>query len=99
MPRSGLCPVLSLHQFLLLPLTTFISSEVWFLNKVIDTHQILMLLNFLAAGCTAYCGFFLAWLGALELLLLLLSCFSRVQLCVTPRTAAHQAPPSLGFSR
>ena len=35
----------------------------------------------------------------LQLLLLLLSRFSRVQLCVTPRTAAHQAPPSLGFSR
>ena len=31
--------------------------------------------------------------------LLLLSCFSRVRLCVTPETAAHQAPPSLGFSR
>ena len=29
----------------------------------------------------------------------LLSCFSRVQLCVTPQTAAHQAPPSLRFSR
>ena len=35
----------------------------------------------------------------LHLLLLLLSCFSRVQLCATPRPAAHQAPPSLGFSR
>ena len=33
------------------------------------------------------------------LLLLLLSRFSRVQLCVTPETAAPQAPPSLGFSR
>ena len=33
------------------------------------------------------------------LLLLLLSCFSCVQLCATPQTAAHQAPPSLGFSR
>ena len=33
------------------------------------------------------------------LLLLLLSHFSRVRLCVTPQTAAHQAPPSLGFSR
>ena len=32
-------------------------------------------------------------------LLLLLNCFSCVQLCVTPETAAHQAPPSLGFSR
>ena len=34
-----------------------------------------------------------------SLLLLLLSCFSRVRLCLTPQTAAHQAPPSLGFSR
>ena len=32
-------------------------------------------------------------------LLLLLSRFSRVRLCVTPETAAYQAPPSLGFSR
>ena len=32
-------------------------------------------------------------------MLLLLSCFSRVRLCVTPQTAAHQAPPSLGLSR
>jgi len=32
-------------------------------------------------------------------LLLLLSCFSRVRLCATPETAAHQALPSLGFSR
>ena len=31
--------------------------------------------------------------------LLLLSRFSRVQLCATPWTSAHQAPPSLGFSR
>ena len=31
--------------------------------------------------------------------LLLLSRFSRVRLCATPKTAAHQAPPSMGFSR
>ena len=30
---------------------------------------------------------------------LLLSRFSRVRLCATPKTAAHQAPLSLGFSR
>ena len=30
---------------------------------------------------------------------LLLSHFSRVRLCATPWTAAHQASPSLGFSR
>ena len=35
----------------------------------------------------------------LLLLLLLLSHFSRVRLCVIPQMAAHQAPPSLGFSR
>ena len=35
----------------------------------------------------------------LLLLLLLLSCFSRVWLCATPEMAAHQAPPSLGFCR
>ena len=34
-----------------------------------------------------------------RLLLLLLSRFSCVRLCATPQTAAHQAPPSLGFSR
>jgi len=35
----------------------------------------------------------------LLLLWLLLSHFSCVRLCATPETAAHQAPPSLGFSR
>ena len=35
----------------------------------------------------------------LLLLLLLLSRLSCVRLCATPETAAHQAPPSLGFSR
>ena len=35
----------------------------------------------------------------LLLLLLLQSLFSRVRLCGTPQMAAHQAPPSLGFSR
>ena len=32
-------------------------------------------------------------------MLLLLSCFSRVWLCATLSTAAHQAPLSMGFSR
>ena len=35
----------------------------------------------------------------IETLLLLLSRFSHVWLCGTPEMAAHQAPPSLGFSR
>ena len=38
------------------------------------------------------------WINKIGLLLLL-SLFSRVQLCATPEMAAHQAPPSLGFSR
>ena len=29
----------------------------------------------------------------------MLSCFSHVRLCATPQMAAHQAPPSMGFSR
>ena len=37
--------------------------------------------------------------AATLLLLLLLSRFSHVRLCVSPETAAHQAPPPLGFSR
>ena len=36
---------------------------------------------------------------AYKMLLLLLSRVSRVRLCATPQKAAHQAPPSLGFSR
>ena len=39
------------------------------------------------------------WHIAFTSWLLLLSHFSRVRLCVTPWMAAHQAPPSLGFSR
>ena len=35
----------------------------------------------------------------INILLLLLSRFSRVRLCAIPYMAAHQAPPSLGFSR
>ena len=56
-------------------------------------------------GCLGACCFlcprtlFLQSSSPLPLLLLLLSRFSRVLLCVTPWTAAHQAPPSMGFSR
>ena len=44
---------------------------------------------------------FISLFCAYELMhsLLLLSHFSRVQLCVIPQTSAHQAPPSLGSSR
>ena len=45
--------------------------------------------------------FYMLWWHSYRvmLLLLLLSRFSRVRLHATPQTAAHQAPPSPGFSR
>ena len=49
-------------------------------------------------GVFAKCVFCVLCQGT-WLLLLLLSRFSRVRLCVTPETATRQAPPSLGFSR
>ena len=62
------------------------SSQVWRL-EVWDQ----------GAGCVA---FFLKLLSlAYGWLLRLLSRFSRVQLLATPSTAAHLAPPSMGFSR
>ena len=45
------------------------------------------------------CGGNVNWYYGKRMLLLLLSRFSRVRLCATPETAAHQAPLSLGFSR
>ena len=44
-------------------------------------------------------GSFFSTSSPVLLLLLLLSRFSRVWLCSTLKTAAHQAPVSLGFSR
>ena len=41
----------------------------------------------------------IASISLLLLLLLLLSRFSCARLCATPSSEAHQAPPSLGFSR
>ena len=50
-------------------------------------------------NCESFCSSFVKNVIGNLMLLLLLSCFSHVQLCATPETAAHQAPPSLGFSR
>ena len=46
-----------------------------------------------------YITFNLIIYNFIYMLLLLLSHFSRVQLCVTPQMVAHWLPPSLGFSR
>ena len=51
------------------------------------------------SGCSYFCDTALNEKNQGMLLLLLLSHFSCVRLCATPQTAAHQASPSLGFSR
>ena len=53
-------------------------------------------LDFLEHALLCHLCYYLLFL---YLLLLLLSRFSRVRLCAAPQKAAHQVPPSLGFSR
>ena len=53
--------------------------------------------NFIISFCCSTMSTFIR--SKINLLLLLLSCFSRVRLCATSQMAAHQAPLSLGFSR
>ena len=60
---------------------------------------IMLLQKFMPKFCVNTFSVLLGIYLDVELLLLLLNRFSRVQLCATPETAAHQAPPSLGFSR
>ena len=61
--------------------------------------------NFPGKNCAVGCHFLLQGLFPTQgsnlclFLLLPLRCFSRVRLCATPQTAAHQVLPSLGFSR
>ena len=61
--------------------------------KYYTINKALVILPFSREGSIAVSGFFT------PKMLLLLSRFSRVRLCATPETAAHQASPSLGFSR
>ena len=60
---------------------------------VTDSFWAVSLLPQLDSRMEVICTPLLLWC----LMLLLLSCFSRVRLCATPEMAAHQAPPSLGF--
>ena len=64
-------------------------------------HTLIQALKFPKSTSILECWLYASRTQALSvlLLLLLLSCFSRVWLCATPETAAYQAPPSLGFSR
>ena len=54
---------------------------------------------FIASIKESNCLFYINLCHGTCMLLLLLSCFSHVRLCVTPQVAAHQALLSLGFSR
>jgi len=72
-------------------------SGLWLFMMQRDRLTPNVLLNSTASGCLYLSCHFTFW--RFLLLLLLLSCFSRARLCATPETAAHQAPPSLGFSR
>ena len=68
-----------------------------YMTKNLKIHSFLWLSNIPLYICTTpslstYLGH-LGCLRVLLLLLLLLSHFSRVWLCATPETAAHQAPP------
>ena len=56
-------------------------------------------INQIPSNCLTFYLMPIFWSRILSRLLLLLSHFGHVQLCATPKTAAHQAPPSLGFSR
>ena len=95
-------PNVSWHQLagvelLLLSLNWATHSKVFY-----KPHPLIMafpiLNHVLSYGCPLYSFMFPIWWHRM-LLLLLLSRFSHVRLCATPEMAAHQAPPSLGFSR
>ena len=76
-----------------------IQPSHWSQKKANKRHYIHMsILTLVHKQTTAY---YLLWNSCIIilLLLLLLSRFSHVRLCATPQMAAHQASPSMGFSR
>ena len=83
------------------------SGKIWTNSKYFSNHSKATVNHFTAGKMSALCTLTTKthpniWINSLLLLLLLLlllSSFSRVRLCATPETAAHQAPRSLGFSR
>ena len=110
-PQTGCCAVLQALKAVLADLPTskraFLHAETSSFLQLPPGAQVpihfpsfsfSLLLSFVLPS---YVGIFLVPLGVWGplLLLLLLSRLSRVRLCATSETAAHQAPPSLGFSR
>ena len=66
-----------------------------FIHKLTLTVQACLWLHFypVTAGCIYFSEKDFSWSLAHNTTTILLSHFSRVQLCVTPEMAAHQAPP------
>ena len=93
------CPTLSDPMYCSLP---GYSAHGIFQARVLEWGAMETVADFIFLGSKNHCGWCLL-LGRKVmtnlLLLLLLSRFRHVRLCATPETAAHQAPPSLGFSR
>ena len=88
-----------LRKFLVSPVSPHLKRGNWLIIKIVfgkDERAWPWRVVKPATPWWASCGLNIA---SENLLLLLLSCFSRVWLCATPQMAAHQAPPSLGFSR
>ena len=66
-------------------------------SPTLFTAEVFSLLPWKHLKCVNFIYYLIS--KCLLLLLLLLCHFSHVWLCATPQTAAHQAPPSLAFSR
>ena len=90
MLQSGQEKTLILEWFLICLPTLYIFSQLFIQSCQPSWVSPYPSHSHLSLGC---------WKVLLLLLPLLLSHFSRVRLCATPETAAHQAPLSLGFSR
>ena len=73
-------------------------SALWLTYQLIPLSKFDLVFMDSATSWAAWL-FFSFLVTLCTLLLLLLSHFTRVRLCATPETTAHQAPPSLGFSR
>ena len=77
-------------------------TKMIFLRQGLQSARLLCPWDFPGENIRVGCHFLLQRIfptQTLNLLVLLLSHFSRGRLCVTPQMATHQAPPSLGFSR
>ena len=81
-------------QILVPPLTDCPSASLWPMVLTFKKENVIHFME-----CLRWLSWSKFWKVPKAWHILLLSRFSRVRLCATPETAAHQAPRSLGFSR